>query len=236
MYKDKIIYAYIPARGGSERIKGKNMRVLNGQPLLYWTISEALKSKYIDEIVVSSDSEEILDYAKSFGCTLQKRPAEFSRGDLGLDKVMIWDSQRLRDAKDKYGIGYDYYCLLYATNPLKTAEDIDGCIRTAVDNQCSVDMTIETECAWGHTIMVDGRLQYLNNFVNTQESFEKLPKAFGSAGGCLVFRLDELRDAETYQAIRYAPYVVDKDKFVDINTDYDFALAEFIMNYRNNKK
>lgn len=234
MYKEKIIYTYIPARGGSQRVKGKNMRLLNGQPLLYWTLSEAVKSKYIDEIVVSSDSDEILDYAKGFGVTIQRRPEEFSAGNIGLDKVLFWDSERLRTARDRYGMGYDFYNLLYVTNPCKTVEDIDGCIKLAVDNDCAVDMTIETECAWGHTILgADGKLDYLNDFVNSQEAFERLPKAFSSAAGVLVYKLDDLAAEAEYRRLRYMPYVVGNEKFIDINTEYDYALAEFMLGYRD---
>ena len=79
MYKDKKILAIIPARGGSKGLPGKNIKPLLGKPLIGWTIEQALTSKYIDEIFVSTDSREIADVAETFGVQVPDlRPEELA--------------------------------------------------------------------------------------------------------------------------------------------------------------
>jgi len=71
--------AVIPARGNSQRIKNKNLIKLNKKPLIYWTIKSALKSKYISDICVTSDSEKILNYCKNFDVKTILRPKKFRK-------------------------------------------------------------------------------------------------------------------------------------------------------------
>ena len=74
MYKDKTFLAIIPARGGSKRLPRKNVLDLNGKPLIAYSIEAGLKSKYIDELIVTSDDTEILEISKEYGANTIKRP------------------------------------------------------------------------------------------------------------------------------------------------------------------
>ena len=82
MYKRKTILGLIPARGGSRGLPGKNIRPLLGKPLVAWTIEQALASKYLDRVVVSTDNEEITDVAKRCGAEVPfMRPKELAADD-----------------------------------------------------------------------------------------------------------------------------------------------------------
>ena len=70
MYKDKTFLAIIPARGGSKGLPGKNIKELCGKPLIAWSIEAGLKSKYLDEVVVSTDYKNIADIAKQYGSSV----------------------------------------------------------------------------------------------------------------------------------------------------------------------
>lgn len=109
--------ALIPARGGSKGIKKKNLTLLQGKPLLYYTINAAKNSKYIDKIVLSSDCDEILNYGKSQDIEILKRPREFALNDTTSDKVILHSLQFYK--------GYDNIILLQPTSPLRTASHID---------------------------------------------------------------------------------------------------------------
>ena len=78
MYRNQTFLAVIPARGGSKRLPGKNLRDLNGKPLISWTIEACLKSQYIDQVCVTSDDDDILNIAKSYKVNPIKRPKELS--------------------------------------------------------------------------------------------------------------------------------------------------------------
>lgn len=76
--KDKII-AIVPARGGSKSIPRKNIIPLNGKPLIYYTIKEALKSKYFDRTIVSTEDQEVAEISRKYGAEATKRPIEFAK-------------------------------------------------------------------------------------------------------------------------------------------------------------
>ena len=82
------ILEVIPARGGSKGIIRKNLRLLNQKPLLYYQINNSLESRFITDVVVSSDDDDILTYAKSFPVALRKRPDKFASDNVTLDPVV----------------------------------------------------------------------------------------------------------------------------------------------------
>ena len=81
MYKGHKILAVIPARGGSKGIPRKNIRLLAGKPLIAYSIQTALNSKYIDDVAVSTENEEIAETAKIYGAKIVKRPVELAGDD-----------------------------------------------------------------------------------------------------------------------------------------------------------
>lgn len=121
MINGKTVLAVIPARAGSKRCPGKNGLLFRGRMLFSLSIEAALKSKYIDKIVFSSDCAEWIAIA-SIGVDCIVRPAHLATDDATsedvLRDVMLWYRQ-------------DLVVLLQPTSPLRTAEDIDGCIETA---------------------------------------------------------------------------------------------------------
>lgn len=123
MINGKTVLAVIPARAGSKRCPGKNGRRFRGRILFAWSIEVALKSKYIDKVVFSSDCKEWRDIAFcSVAVDCIERPAHLATDDATSEDV-------LRDVMLWYR--HDWVVLLQPTSPLRTAEDIDGCIETA---------------------------------------------------------------------------------------------------------
>src|SRR5258706_11255613 len=115
------VLAIVPARGGSKRVPGKNVRMVGGKPLIAWTLDAARASRYIDHLAVSSDDGKILELAVRLGCdTPLQRPAELATDETpGVDPVL-----HALDALPGYGI----VVLLQPTSPLRRAADIDACI------------------------------------------------------------------------------------------------------------
>ena len=125
MYRDKRILALIPARGGSVGIPGKNLRPIEGKPLIAFSIEAALSSSYIDEVVVSTDSEEIAGVARSFGARVPfMRPDELARSESRTIDCVI----HARDALLDMGENFDMIVLLQPTSPLRLPQDIDRAI------------------------------------------------------------------------------------------------------------
>jgi len=119
--KNLKILALIPARGNSKRIKNKNLRNLNGKPLIFWSIEAAKKSKYIKEICVTSDSEAILKYAKKQTVKTVLRPKKLANDIVHAEEAMI---HAYRSLSKKY----DYVIMLQPTSPLRVTKHIDKAI------------------------------------------------------------------------------------------------------------
>ena len=122
--KPKII-AIIPARGGSTRIKNKNIKIFDKKPLIAWTIKAALESKLIDDVYVTSENEKILEISKKYLANTIKRPKKLSNSIIHVDEA-------IRHAYLKINKDYHYIVILQPTSPLRTAKDIDGSIKKII--------------------------------------------------------------------------------------------------------
>ena len=122
------VLAIIPARKSS-KTQNKNFKNFNGKPLIYWTIQKALKSKYIDKILVTTDSEIILNYCKKFyKIEISKRPKKLAK-----DNSLIEDVLEYELAKKKFK-DFEFFILLQPTSPLRTLETIEKSLKVTIKN------------------------------------------------------------------------------------------------------
>ena len=126
----------IPARGGSRRIPGKNIKLLDGRPLIAWTILEALKSAWLDHVVVSSDNAEILEIAQEYGAEPLARPHDLAKDDSPMYGVILHTLALIPSS---------HVCLLQPTSPFRTVADIDGCIVAGGQEKACVSATEGTD-------------------------------------------------------------------------------------------
>ena len=132
MINGKTVIAIIPARSGSNGLPGKNIKPLCGKPLIVWSIEAGLGSKYIDEVMVTTDSQEIAGIARKFGASVPFiRPAE-----LASDAAASMDVIRhvLNFYKNSLHKNFDFTMLLEPTSPLRVKEDIDNAIDKLLEN------------------------------------------------------------------------------------------------------
>ena len=116
-----MILGVIPARSGSKSIKDKNIRPLNGQPLMSWSIKAGLACQSIDKLIVSTDSETYADVAKKFGAEVLMRPADLAADDTAMIPVLQHALEANPDA--------DILVLLDPTSPLRLISDIEACLK-----------------------------------------------------------------------------------------------------------
>src|SRR5437879_5446306 len=131
---DKRVIAVIPAKGFSRRVPGKNMRLFNGKPLLYYTIVQALRSGMVDEVYVSTDSPEIRQFAQECGARVPfLRPAEMA-ADHVHGSVPILHMLEQLGGSSKYS-----HCMqLLPSSPLKTSKTIDAVIALSIERNTNV--------------------------------------------------------------------------------------------------
>jgi CMP-N,N'-diacetyllegionaminic acid synthase len=123
---DKKTVAVIPARGGSQAVPKKNIKIFEGKPLIAWTIECALSAKGIDRVIVSTDSQEIADISRQYGAEVPfLRPAEISNSDTPIEPVMAHAYEWLV-SKEKYRT--ETLILLFATCPIRQTRHIEEAI------------------------------------------------------------------------------------------------------------
>lgn len=135
MIDGKSILAVIPARGGSKRVPGKNLRNLAGKPMIQWTIDAAKKSKFIDTIAVSTEDPAIISHCSGQQLQIVERPME-----LATDTADIYDA--IFHAVDQFP-PHDYTMLLHPTSPCRIADDIDECVEHLVSLSAPSCITID---------------------------------------------------------------------------------------------
>ena len=219
--------AIIPARGGSKGLPGKNVRPLNGKPLIAYAVEEALKAKHIDRVIISTDDEEIARVAVEYGAELPfMRPAELASDTAMAIDNYIYTIGRLEEEDGK---PIDAFVVLQPTSPLRIAEDIDGAIE--LFEQKDADSVI-SYCQEAHPVTWHKYLDEDGHFVdifeanikNRQENRE----SYYPNGAVYVFRTSMIRERKYYTDNSYA-YVMPRIRSVDIDFIEDFEYAEFLL-------
>jgi N-acylneuraminate cytidylyltransferase/CMP-N,N'-diacetyllegionaminic acid synthase len=223
--------ALIPARGGSKGLPGKNIRMLAGKPLIAHTILAAKNAKSVSRVIFSTDSPEIAAVAKDFGAEVPfMRPAELATDTAPAIDNYIYTVDRLnREENAKI----DELVVLLPTAPLRTAEDIDAAIK--IFREKKADSVVSYYPAphpvqWYRYLDEKGVLRSLFPDLDTLKNRQEQKQAYLPNGAIYVFRYDILKNQRVYYTDKSYPYLMPAEKSVDIDTLYDFKLAEFLMN------
>lgn len=228
MLNNKTFLAIIPARGGSKRLPRKNALNLCGKPLIKWTIDAAKKSKYIDEIIVTSDDSEILNISSSCGIKTIKRPNKFAT-----DNSSTFEA--VKHAIDN-SVKYDYTILLQPTSPIRDENNIDESIELLFKKSANAIVSVcETDHnpLWCNTLPPDGNMcDFISNEVKDKRS-QDLKKHFRLNGAIYICKTKRLLIEESFFVKRniYA-FVMQKEESIDIDETIDFLIAESLIRLR----
>lgn len=227
--------AIIPARSGSKGLPNKNIKELNGKPLMAYSIEAALMSGAFSTVMVSTDSEEYADMGKGIGAEVP-----FLRSkDTSSDSSSSWDVvEEVLLGYEKLGRKYDTFCLLQPTSPLRTCEDIKKAYEV-FESKHAIAVLSFTEL--DHPIewcgKIDGSLR-LDGFHKRRQSWmrQEMGKSYRPNGAIYIVSIPEFRkDRFLYREGSYA-YIMPRDRSVDIDTELDFKYAEFLMNELSAKR
>ncbi|MBE6059796.1 MAG: acylneuraminate cytidylyltransferase family protein [Clostridium sulfidigenes] len=221
--------AVIPARSGSKGFKDKNIKSFNGKPLLAYAIEAANKAKVFDEIFVSTDSEQYAEIAREYGASVPfLRSYELST-DTASSLHVIKDSLIKYKEMDKV---FDTVALLQPTSPLRTYKDIiDGYNKLKEKNANSVVSICEVDHSpmWSNTLPEN---KSLDNFLNkniVNKPRQSLPTYYRINGAIYILKVAYLMETnDIYKNNSYA-IIMDKKSSIDIDTELDFRIAEYIM-------
>ncbi|MBO5261314.1 MAG: acylneuraminate cytidylyltransferase family protein [Coprococcus sp.] len=221
--------AIIPARSGSKGLKDKNIKLLNGKPLLAYSIEAAIESNMFDEIMVSTDSYIYADIAKRYGANVPfLRSAEQSCDSAGSWSVV---NEVLKEYK-KIGYTFNTVCLLQPTSPLRKSGDIIGAYNFfSAKNADAVTSVCEMEHSpqWAMILPEDGSLaEFRKNVQNVPR--QQLPKYYRINGAIYIRKIEYVDDNILIKDCNEFAFVMDRKKSVDIDTVEDFEVAQFFLN------
>ena len=219
---DKVL-AVIPARAGSKGLPGKNFLNLCGKPLIQWTIDAVLQVQGIDQVVVTSDDELVLELARSLEITAHNRSPELS-GDFSQASDVIADVIATFP-------GYQTLLYLQPTSPLRgKSHIIEALGKFRTDTRIPVISVVEVTQPpeWMYTLNEEGRLQPFLHSGETRRQDTNLK--YIPNGAIYIADIDLLReDGYVFSKSKSLPYLMDLKTSIDIDDKFDFELAEWII-------
>lgn len=220
--------AIIPARAGSKRLPGKNIKLLAGKPLIVWTIEAAITSNLFDVILVTTDSEEIANIACAAGASVPfLRPSELSTDTSSTNEVIShavdWIEQNVGTVS--------CVTLLQPTSPLRTADDIAQAMNMYDTKQASAIVSV---CQTEHPIQFCNTLPIdlsMAGFIKTQNNkrSQELEPSWRLNGAIYIFDRKYVSNLTNLYEQNTFAYIMKRENSIDIDQELDFILAEIIL-------
>ncbi|MEP1032787.1 acylneuraminate cytidylyltransferase family protein [Ekhidna sp.] len=218
----------IPARAGSKGVPNKNKRLLSGKPLIAYTIEEALKVISNEHICVSTDDEEVITFANKMGLEVPfVRPEALAQDDSTSRDVLL----HAIDFYASMGKFYERVVMLQPTSPLRKSEDILGALALFNDEVDCVLSVVETKSNPYYVLFEEGEEGYLKK---SKKGFfqrrQDCPAVYELNGAVYVIRVDALKQKEITLMDRIVKFEMSELRSIDIDTELDFKIAEFLLN------
>lgn len=219
------VKALIFMKAHSERVPGKNVRVLCGRPLFHWIMDSLKRSEYIDEVIINTDSPEIAEDAKrTFGATIHIRPESLCGDMVGASPLIEYDIENTTG---------DYFLQTHSTNPMVTAETIDNAVRhffsqSVHDSLFSVT-PVKTRMYWS-----DGR--GINHDPNRLTRTQDLEPIYEENSCLYIFSRRSFAGSGNRLGANPMMFEMNRYEAVDIDYEYDFTFAEALMSRSSGRR
>ena len=212
--------AIIPARGGSKRLPRKNILPVLGQPVLFYPVQAAIQSGMFDQVIVSTEDDEIKACAKNAGAIVMDRPSDLALDDVGVVQVC----EHVLVGLEMEGIRPDLFCCIYATAVFITADDLVKSQQLLIDSP-DTDMVMGVSKFNLHPVQAlenkDGYLDYKWPEFKGQRS-QHHPELTASNGTFYWARTEALLKENTFYAKRLKGYEIPWIRAVDMDTPEDY--------------
>lgn len=225
--KNKKIIAIIPARGGSKGVPKKNIKSLAEKPLIAWTIMAALKSEYLDKVIVSTDSKEIAKISEKYGAEVPfLRPKKLARDSSPVMEAIRHSLDKLKEEK-KYTS--DIVVILQPTSPLRTTATIDFAIKVFLENFNQYDSLVPL-------FPIEGKIGKIKNgFYKPSYVLEtrrqEIERIYKECGTIFILKTDLIIRGDDFGKKVYPFVIKDYKEALDIDTIDDFKTAECLLKY-----
>ncbi len=222
----------ICARKNSKGVKNKNIKKINGKPLLKYTMEHAVKSKIFEDIIVSSDSKTIIKMAKSYGATLSiERPKKLASDRAGkLESIQhaLISAEKISSKK------YDIIIDLDVSSPLRLVSDIQNSFKLFLNKKSSILMsaTPSRKNPYFNQVIQNKKKVQLVIPNNKYFSRQKAPKIFDLNASIYIYQRSILLKTNTIYTNKSILYIMPEDRSIDIDSINDFKYVEYILKKR----
>jgi CMP-N-acetylneuraminic acid synthetase len=223
----KRIVAFVPMRHDSERVQGKNYRLINGRPLFHYILETLLSCPEIDQVVVDTDSPVIMGGLRAHfpQVTLLERPIHLRAGTVSMNEILLYDIGQCPG---------DLYLQTHTTNPLLRSETVSRAIQSLRAAQ-SVHDSLFSVTRW-QVRLWDEKGRGVNHDPKVLLRTQDLPPLFEENSSLYLFTGETLKTRGTRIGERPMMFETDPEESWDIDTEFEFAIAEFLLARRRRSK
>lgn len=228
------VFAFIFARGGSKGIPKKNIKMLMGKPLIAYSIDLAKKIESIDKIFVSTDDPIISKVASSHGAKVINRPADLARDDS--PEWLSW-KHAIKWVENKYG-NFNIFLSLPPTSPLRSKIDVENCLKSISDkSDVIVGITKSSRSPWFNMVKKNknNSLSILMDTKKRINNRQESPDTFDLTTIAYVTTPDFIKKSNGVFDGKVFGVEISPDRAIDIDTKFDFEIAEYLINKNKQK-
>lgn len=230
MISGERVLALVPARGGSKGIPRKNVRVLAGKPLIAWAIEAGLGSRYVDDVVVSTEDAEISTVARASGARVPcLRPEKLASDTAGSVDVALHMVDWIRRNE---GGEYGWLLLLQPTSPLRTSGDIDRAVEAMLSSGGRSVVSFSAAFSnphWMVTRRENNRYRQAFPLQAEASRRQDLPGYYEYNGAIYLSRVDALERNRTFEDDDTVLFEMDRRSSIDIDDETDWVFAEALL-------
>lgn len=226
----------ICARGGSKGVKNKNIKELDGKPLIAYTIEQAKASNLFEHIVISTDSDDIANVAKQYGAEVFFKRSDEMASDTAGKLNVIKDA--FKRSEEYYNKTFDYLIDLDATAPLRSVEDIINSFKQFKENNNDNLITAMPSRRSPYFNLVeqdkDGKVYLSKKFDSVVLRRQDAPKSYDMNASIYIWKRDIILNENSIFLEKTGLYVMPEERSIDIDNELDFKFVEFLMKENKN--
>jgi CMP-N,N'-diacetyllegionaminic acid synthase len=216
----------IPARGGSKGIPGKNIKLLNGKPLIHYSIEVALELTTVDNICINTDDEEIAAVAQRLNVPIPfKRPADLASDTASMQDVLLHALQ-FYERQNRF---FDAIVLLQPTSPLRKPDDVKEALSQYSSDLDMVMSVTETKANPYYVLFEEVEGHLVKSKEGNFDTRQGAPKVYLANGAVYVISVNSLKKKSMKVFSRVKKMVMDEARSVDIDTMLDWEYCEFLI-------
>lgn len=218
----------VTARSGSKGINNKNIRYLSGKPLMAYTIETALKCKYIDKVMVSTDSDVYADIAREYGAEVPFLRSEKNSTDIAPTMDVLLE---VLEEYKKRGFEFENIIVLQPTSPLRTCQNLNEAFQLFYEKEAD---SVVSVCECEHSPLLSNTLSDDRNmfgFIPRENNRRRqdLEKYYRLNGAIYISKSSVLKQIQSFYGTKSYAYIMSRLESIDIDTRLDFEYAEFLM-------